>query len=274
MILILIVIFLLFIFPLTRCFILNFHYVVFYSIKDIIHYIRFKEWLKFNLYGIDMFCGMFGHGKTLSLVHRANELYQHYGDKLHFVSNISLNGIPYTPLVSFEQLVDLGEIPFEDECVGTVVIIDEIENVLNNRNYAKFPLAMLHTLTQQRKKKVYIMCTAQRFFMVDKLFRSITTKVIDCNKIWRFQNYCVYDAWEYECAINPKLIQPYHFGCWFVHDSDFDCYDTSEMVSKSSAENFISNSEALERQGIVVPVATEQILRPSKKLRNIRGKSK
>ena len=264
MILIFIVIILLFIFPLTRCFIFNFHYVLFYSLKDIIHYIKFKEWLKFNLYGIDMFCGMFGHGKTLSMVHRASELYKHYGDKLNFVSNITLKDIPYTPLVNFNQLVDLGELPFDDS-IGTVVIIDEIENVLNNRNYAKFPLAMLHTLTQQRKKKVYIMCTAQRFFMVDKLFRSITTKVIDCNKIWRFQNYSVYDAWEYECAVNANLIRPYHFGCWFVHDKDFDSYDTSEMVSKTSAENFISNLETLERQGVVVPLGNDSIIHPKKR---------
>lgn len=111
-----------------------------------------------------MFIGMFGHGKTLSMTHHAYNIYKRFGDKVRFISNYQLNGIPYIPLTNFNQLVGLGEIE-DDPYIGTVVLIDEIENVLSHRNFANFPLALLHTLTQQRKKKVYIMCSAQRFFI-------------------------------------------------------------------------------------------------------------
>ena len=167
--------------PLVRCIIKHLHLVGIYSAVDLILYIVHRKWRDFNLYGIDMFIGMFGHGKTLSMTHRARMIYQRYGDQVRFISNYKLNDIPYIPLINFNQLVDIGE-EEETKYIGTVVLIDEIENVLSHRNFSNFPLALLHTITQQRKKKLYIMTSAQRFFMVDKIFRSITTSVINCNK--------------------------------------------------------------------------------------------
>lgn len=162
---ILIVVIALFVCGLTRCFIFNIHNVLYYAGCDLFTYIKDKKWEDFNYYGIDMFVGMFGHGKTLSMTHKARKLYKKYGDSIRFVSNYELIGIPYVPLVNFNQLVELGKegISGTSEYKGTVVLIDEIEDLLSHRNYAQFPLQMLNVLTQQRKAKIYIMCSAQRF---------------------------------------------------------------------------------------------------------------
>lgn len=140
--------------PLIRAIVFNIHNVGIYSLKDIFDYFYLHKYRRFELFGIDLFVGMFGKGKTLSMTHKAKQIYKKYGDRVRFISNYTLNDIPFIPLINFNQLVDLGE--DDDNYEGTVVLIDEIENVLNNRNYAKFPLALLHTLTQQRKKRVYI----------------------------------------------------------------------------------------------------------------------
>ena len=169
----------------------NLHNIGIYTIVDFFRYVRNKEWTRFNNYGIDMFVGMFGHGKTLSMVHKARQLYKRYGDSIVFISNIHLYNIPYIPLVNFNQLVDIGVVDDPDH-QGYVVLIDEISSVLSHRNFANFPLDLIGLLCQQRKKHCYIMCTAQRFFMVDKIFRSITTNVIDCNKYWRFAKNVYY----------------------------------------------------------------------------------
>lgn len=237
------------VFPLVRCIVKNIHLIPIYSIVDVFDYIRYKKWKEFNFYGIDMFIGMFGHGKTLSMTHRARMIYKQFGDDVRFISNYKLVDIPYIPLINFNQLVDLGE---EDDSryKGTVVLIDEVENVLSHRNFANFPLALLHTLTQQRKKKVYILCSAQRFFMVDKVFRSITTNVYNCNKYWRFQHCELYDAWDLENAMNYSLIKRLVNNWWFVKNQDFNAYDTSEMIKKGSAEDFLSNDEVLVRKGL------------------------
>lgn len=239
--------------PMFRCFLFHIPRTVFYTLKDTFNYIRFRKWEKFDKYfGIDMYIGMFGHGKTLAMSHKVRELYNRYGDSIRVVSNYKLFDIPYVELINFEQLVKYGteDDKENEQYVGTVVCIDEISSVLSHRNYASFPMDLLGLICQPRKKNVYIMCTAQRFFMVDKLFRSLATNVIDCNKLWRFQNYRVYDGWEYENATVGSLIRPKGRGCWFVNDKDYSAYDTSEIIDKNKASDFISNELALERKGI------------------------
>lgn len=266
--------------PLVRCALFNLHRICYYSVKDIYTYFKLCKWQDFNLYGIDLFVGMFGKGKTLTMTHRVAGLYNKYGDKLRIISNYNLKDIPYIPLINFNQLVELGcvdtspippQYPDEDDVtyswrvfkhdlntymgeesklVGTVVCIDEISSILSNRNYANFPLELLGLLCQPRKKNVYIMCTAQRFFMVDKLFRSLTTNVYDCRKRWRFQRYSVFDAWSYENATDVSLVRPLFSGCWFVEDADYQSYDTSELIDKHKASDFISNEDTLVRKGL------------------------
>lgn len=250
--------------PLLRCFVFNLHNVGIYSLYDIFMYFKNKKWRFFNSYGIDMFVGMFGHGKTLSMVHKARNIYKKYGDSIIFISNIELFDIPYIPLLNFNQLVDLGGC-MPEGVQGYVVLIDEISSVLSHRNYANFPLELIGLLCQQRKRHVYIMCTAQRFFMVDKIFRSITTNVIDCNKYWRFCNNSYYDAWDYENAMNNQLIRKIGNLWWFVKNRDFECYDTSQMISKSSVSDFISNEESLVRKGLDSTVNYEAVKRKKKR---------
>lgn len=43
------------IFPLIRVIVKNLHFIIVYSVVDIIEYIRLKKWRDFNLYGIDLF---------------------------------------------------------------------------------------------------------------------------------------------------------------------------------------------------------------------------
>lgn len=258
-------------FKFVRCFLLNIHYVGYYTVKDIYDYIKERKWRNFCEYGIDMYVGMFGHGKTLSMTHKARLLYAQYGNSLMFISNYDLMGIPYIPLINFQQLVDLGE-ELPEGIQGVVVLIDEISSVLSHRNYASFPLELVSMLCQQRKRHIYIMCTAQRFFMVDKIWRSITTNVFDCEKIWRFQHVAKYDAWEYENAMNTQLIRRVGHRWWFVRDKDYNSYDTSQMITKTSARDFISNEEAIVRKGLDAQVNELAVTSPSRKLRKLRKK--
>lgn len=241
--------FLLMISPLCRVIITHLHYIGIYSVLDVYKYFKNKEYEKFKLFGIDMFCGMFGSGKSLTAVHVINNIYKKYGDSVRYISNIELYGIPYIPLINFQQIVEIGE-DKEDKYQGTVVLIDEIENVLSHRNFANFPLSMLHTLMQQRKKKVYILCTSPRYHLVDKIWRSITNRVIFCSKFWRFQHLQYFDAWDYENAMNTTMIKRLLNAWFFVKNTDYNSYSTESMVSKHTAEDFISNDESLVRKGL------------------------
>lgn len=302
--------------PLIRCLALNSWRISPYILRDLLDFIIHRKWKKFREYGIHMYIGMFGHGKTLSMTHRARILYRKYGDTLLFVSNYSLFDIPYVPLKNFNQLMELGEdkpahysyreyingavptwyydgdgnilpkyIDYEKRYYGedeneyilvkmikrweyqaAVVLIDEIQSVLSHRNFANFPLELLNVLTQQRKKRVFIMCSAQRFFMVDKIFRGITTFVIDCSKLWRLQGSIYYDAWDYENAMNPQLVRQRKSRWFFVSQKDYRSYSTDQMISRTASEEFLSNEERLARLGLDNVVNEAAIKRPSKRL--------
>lgn len=263
---------------LLRLIIESFHRVVYYLLKDTVLYCRSKEWNKFPYYGIDMFVAMFGKGKTLSMTHRAVNIYKRYGGRVRIFSNYHLNGIPYIPLTNFNQLVDLGMGEDAEECkkyVGTIVLLDEIASVLSHRNFSSFPLELLSVLTQQRKRRIYIMCSAQRFFMVDKIFRGITTHVIICDKFWRFVHNTYYDAWEYENATTARILENLTHRWWFCRDSDYDAYDTSEMITRTAAADFISNEEAIVRKGLDNSlVCNEAAVRLNRKTRKARKQKK
>ncbi len=325
-----IVIFLLFYFGPTRCLIFHLPQAIYYAVKDIYTYIKEKKWQDFKYYGIHMFVGMFGHGKTLSMSMIARLLYKRYGDTIRYVSNYDLKGIPYIPLKNFNQIVDLGKEAIESEkkskylskdeleeiaqglrslppyyldskgnvkkiyrrkvkigkdekgepiyerkilrpvYKGTVVLISEIEALLSHRSYASFPLAMLNSLCQQRKAKIFILCDAQRYFMVDKIWRSITTWVIDCNKAWRLQHMEYYDAWDYENAMNVQLIKRHRNKWRFIYDKDYNSYDTTQMISQDMSKDFISNDEQLTRIGLDNMVNSDAVNKPSKKLKKAR----
>ncbi|MDR2546765.1 MAG: hypothetical protein LBC96_04540 [Lachnospiraceae bacterium] len=255
--------------PFLRMLVSNLHNIGLYTVKDVFNYFRYKEWRKFKRFGIDIFIGMFGKGKTLSMTHHATSLYRRYGDSLVFISNYKLNKVPYIPLVNFNQLVNLGE-TMPEGVQGYVVLIDEISSVLSHRNFANFPIKLIGLLCQQRKRRVYIMCTAQRFFMVDKLWRSITTNVYNCNKHWRFQNMKCYDAWELENAMNASMIRRKSNAWWFVRNRDYHAYDTSEMITKNKSSDFISNEASIVRKGLDSTVNQLAVSTPSRQLKRAR----
>lgn len=228
----------------------NLHRVAYYLVKDAAAQVRERAWGRFPYYGIDMFVAMFGKGKTLSMTHRARQIHAQYGEHVRVFSNYHLEGIPYIPLQNFQQLVDLGTGEEEKKYAGTIVLLDEVSTLLSHRNFSSFPLELLSMLCQQRKRRIYIMCSAQRFFMVDKIFRGITTHVVICNKVWRFVHNTFYDAWEYENATTSRVLQPAGHGWWFCSDADYASYNTEEMVTRSAPHDFISNEEAIVRKGL------------------------
>lgn len=232
---------------LFRFLLFHFHYILYYGIKDTIKDIFFGGGMRFNEYGIDMYIGNFGKGKTLSMVRKAYKLKKIFKDDLTIISNINLKNINYIPLVSFQQLLDLEE---DNANKGYLVLIDEVSTVLSHRNYANFPIELLSILCQQRKRHIKILCTSQKYWMVDKIFRGITTRVIDCNKTWRIAKNTIYDSWDYENATDKRNLHRLFYKYWFVTDRFYNMYDTSEMITKAKADDFISNETAILRKGL------------------------
>lgn len=281
--LVLVILCVLLLFPLWRMIFTNIHNIIINSINDIYDYVINRKWRnwKESWAGIFQFQGYFGKGKTLSATWYAMNIYykmKRYGKDVRIVSNYELKYVPYIPLTSFDEIVEIGKIASEldekgrrkDKYEGTIILIDEVEFLLNNRKFASFPLELLSLVTQQRKAHTMILTTLQRWHMCDKALRDLSLWCVDCSKFWRFQRLRFYDGWDFENATSNQMIKCKKTIWYFVKNRDYQAYDTTRMITQASASDFISNEESLRRRGIDLVRNDELVKHPSKKLKKSR----
>ena len=238
--------------------------------------VKFKRQNNYRTGDLNIYCGYFGSGKTLSLVHKVVGIYRHYDgltvwdsarkkfvtQRVLVLSNVDLC-IPYVHLESLAQIVAVSDANkrFDDEhdtLTCTVVCMDELSVQMNSRSFKdNIDAYFLNTLMCCRHYHISFYGSAQRFAHVDKLMRDVTMSVIQCRKVWRFQLNTYYDAWEMENATNPEMIKPLARRCWFVRNSDYAAYDTLAVVQnlqkKYNSGDILSETEILANQSPTAP---------------------
>lgn len=260
----------------------------FNAVKDLYYYQLHRGWHNCPVGALDIYCGYFGSGKTLSLVHKVVGLYNRYNDKvvwcprrkkfvvqkINILSNVDLC-VPYTKLESLAQVVKASKttqaIDDEEETLTvTIVAMDELSVQMNSRSFKdNFNAYFLNTLLCCRHYHISFYGSAQRFQHVDKLLRDVTHTVIQCNKVWRFQLWASYDAWEMENATNAEMIKPLRRGLWFVLDRDYNAYDTLAVVDnlqkKFEEGDILPEAEIISNQAPAGPLGLEVASKPTKK---------
>lgn len=236
-------------FPTVRCAVFHLPAVIVNGCRDIWQYYAHKEYNNYGTGELVAYVGLFGKGKTLSAVHRVVSAYNAYDGKqvwcprrqklvtqrVKVISNVSLS-IPYEKFISLEQVVLDAERKqqYDDEhdtLTVTLVLGDEFSVQMNSRNFkTNIDPLFLNTILTCRHYYISLYYTAQRFGHVDALLRQVTSLVIDCDKLWRFQRLTMYDAWEMENAANPRLLEPLGRDCWFVRNRDYAAYNTLACV--------------------------------------------
>lgn len=287
-IILIVVVILLIMFPTLRCAVTHPAAVVINGVRDLWIYVRHKQ---YNLYGtgeLVAYTGLFGKGKTLSAVHRVVTAYNQYDGKkvwcprrkkmvtqrIHVISNVSLS-IPYEAFVSLEQIVIEAERKeacddANDTLTITLVLGDEFSVQMNSRSFkTNIDPLFLNTLLTCRHYYISLFYTAQRFGHVDALLRQVTSSVLECDKLWRFQRLTRYDAWDLENATNTQLVQPVSRGCWFVKNSDYAAYNTLACVGnlKKSmrAGDMMSEQDILALQQNTQQANMDAVAKPSKR---------
>lgn len=194
--------------------------------------------------------------------------------KVVILSNVDL-AVPYMKLESLAQVVNMTKIaPQMDEqhdtLTVTIVAMDELSVQMNSRSFRdNFNAYFLNTLLCCRHYHISFFGSAQRFQHVDKLMRDVTHNVVQCHKIWRFQLWNMYDAWEVENAQNAEMIRPVKSGLWFVLDRDYAAYDTLAVVDnlkkKFESGDILSEPEILSNQAPSAPLGLDAATNPSRK---------
>lgn len=146
-------------------------------------------------YGIHMYTGIYGSGKTIAMTERLEQI-RKKTPTIEIFTNYAYKH-ETAPLEHWTQLLVESDKP-------RIFAYDEIQNDFESRAYHKFPKELLPVLTQNRKGAgLQILCTAQNYERVDKLIRELCATVNVCST-WggRLTSVRTYDGLTYQDWLN------------------------------------------------------------------------
>lgn len=194
--------------------------------------------VSFREYGLTLFTGRQGAGKTMSMVYEAERLRQKYPD-LYIASNF---GYQYEHR-SLKSLADIANCVLQakdSDCSGVLILWDEIQNDFDS--FSKVSKDVLRVVTQQRKQSIKILGTSQVFTRVSKALREQTFEVAVCNTIMsRYTRTRFYDADEYSHNIDKpdekKKMSRLRTETFIQTDELRDLYDSYAVIKQLSMQS-------------------------------------
>lgn len=237
----------LFLFPLS----------LYYYIYDRAIYRFYNHSKMFPGWGIHLYTGKFGAGKTSYMVLNAYKKCKRY-KQLSVVTNIQLDNFPeWTQILPLRTAEDILYAPD-----NSLILIDEIGTLFNSRDFSSgkqsVPKPVFQVLCQCRKKHLQIDGTVQRFNLLDKQIRDITATVTECRPTlpYPFSRMFIgltYDIEEYEAQQANKLYtaRVMSSSCIVQSDKHRHLYDTSQLIQGLLTAEFLSDEEILRNQGSI-----------------------
>lgn len=195
--------------------------------------------VNFKPFGLRLYCGSQGSGKTIGMVEQLDTYRLEYPDAL-IVTNFEYQFADKR----MNSLVDLLKIRNGQK--GVIFAIDEIQNEFSSNASRNFPETLLSVITMQRKQRINILATAQVFTRVAKPLREQTFEVVDCRTIWgRWTRLKCYSADDYNTTlekvdkIEAKMKIRKKWKHSFVQTDDLrNHYDTYSVVERLSRDGF------------------------------------
>lgn len=215
-------------------------FIFFYWLFVDIKYYK-KHGRPFNEYGVTMYCGRQGYGKTVAMVEYLERMRKKYPNVMIYTNFGYVNQTgEFTDWKQFYEVRN-GE-------SGVIFAIDEIQNEWNSTKWKDFPESLLSEITQQRKQRVKVIASSQVYTRVVKPLREQTFDVVECRTMlgrWTFIKS--FDSIEYESVLSqPVLKNKLHrlYRKNFVQNNKLrELYDTSQKVKKMAATEYIPRNE-------------------------------
>lgn len=192
----------------------------------------------FDFYGVHIFAGEQGSGKTIAMIHKALQLREKYPAS-RLCSNIDID-------FQDNKIIDWTDIMENNNgSLGQIVILDELQNWFNSNESKNFPPEMLTEITQQRKQRKCVLGTSQVFTRLAKPLREQITllykplTILHCLTFVRVYKVSLKD----DGTVEKMHLRNVYF---FVHDSYLrSCYDTYQKVQRISQKGFLPRSEQI-----------------------------
>lgn len=176
----------------------------------------------FNEFGLIVFEGEQGSGKTSSMVEYAQRLKKKFPNAW-LVSNMTLTDskLVRTP-AEF--------LPLDNGTAGQIVLIDELGVWWNSKTSKYLDSSITQYATTQRKNARLMLGTIQSFYMLSKDLRTQTKELISCRCILGCINICIRKKPLMDCT--GELIKLKFKGIYYFIQNDElrNSYDTTEMI--------------------------------------------
>ena len=199
----------------------------------------FTKGKKLHIYGIWCYVGIYGGGKTISLVETLERMREKHGDNILIATNFYYKGQDFEIKTWKDLLPEYGK--------PVIFAYDELQNEFNSREYKSFPTSLMVLLTQNRKGNgKQIIYTTQDYETVDKNFRRLTQKVVTCRTLFgrlvhtRYYNREIYDNLISQVDVKLRMkLRPY-MSKWYVQ-SDYlrNQYDSFQMLASAKDKQYM-----------------------------------
>lgn len=186
---------------------------------------------EFREYGLHMFCGEQGSGKTTAIVETLIRLKGRY-PKSKIRTNMNYKNQD-GEVNHWKELVQN-----DNGIYGQIEVLDEIQTWFSSLQSKDFPPEMITEISQQRKQRKMIIGSAQVFSRIAKPIREQTTfvycpmTIMGCLTIVRVSKP---KYWDDEKQQFKKFIRNY----FFIHTKDVrDAFDTYLKIEKYKKDGF------------------------------------
>lgn len=213
----------------------------FFHLKTVDSYRKMKDGKTFDEYGLTMYCGRQGAGKTIAMTDYLERMREEYPNAL-IVTN-------YGYKHQDGEMTDWNDFfTVRNGTDGVIFAIDEIQNEFSSAAWNKFPESLLSEITQQRKQRIKIVCTSQIFTRVAKQLREQCNDVVDCNTFggrWTFTR--CYDAVDYNNAIDRPTVREnirrLYTRSFLQDDYIRNLFDTYEKIEKMQDVEYMTKKD-------------------------------
>lgn len=203
----------------------------------------------FGVHGIHMFCGEQGSGKTIACVEMMLRLQKRY-PRSRMITNFAVASED-DPLTDWRCLLD-----YVNGIHGVIVGLDEIQNWFQS-GLNKMPVEMLEVVTQNRKNRRIMCCTAQVFTRVNKGLREQVTMVYNPHTFLGCFTVVIMRKPVFDSEGNVTEMK-YRGMYAFVHTDELrNAYDTYKVIHTLSKEGFKEQAPA--------PVTNVYVAAPGKR---------
>ena len=217
----------------------SFYFAFYRFLCDIVYQIVTpKTDRMFDLYGVYLFCGRVGTGKTISMVRRAELIkkrYPHVKIMANFHTDIADGFITCWEDVLYSENID------EKTGVnnGILFLFDEIHLTFDSQSWKDAPVNLLEYVSLQRHYHKCIFGSSQVWSRVNKVLREQTDWVVECKTYFgkRLVRNTTFSQEEYN--VNGELKDSgfrhrHHKSnfCYYASDRLRSLYNTDEIVGK------------------------------------------